>query len=141
MNSDYGDMLDWGTHSMKRTLLSWAGKCHPIVFAHPERRLLGHHLDQENRSVVVYSKDAYVAMYGKVLAMFSTIRAGMFDPDMKAVLRMKVIAQRLAQEDDNEPPDDPRKSRPARRHQEEPEPEIADSEVGSLSARRHRMMD
>ncbi|OLP82170.1 hypothetical protein AK812_SmicGene37215 [Symbiodinium microadriaticum] len=36
---------------------------------------------------------------------------------------------RLAQEDDNEPPDDPRKSRPARRHQEEPEPEIADSEA------------
>ncbi|CAE7327593.1 unnamed protein product, partial [Symbiodinium sp. CCMP2592] len=96
MDSSYGELRELGTHSMKRTLLSWAGKSHPVTFTHPERRLLGHHLDQENKSVVVYSKDAYVALCGKVLGMYATVPSGLFDPDMSAVMRMKSIAQRAA---------------------------------------------
>ncbi|CAE7578571.1 unnamed protein product [Symbiodinium sp. CCMP2592] len=95
MDPSYGELRELGTHSMKRTLLSWAGKSHPVTFTHPERRLLGHHLDQENKSVVVYSKDAYVALYGKVLGMYATVRSGLFDPDMSAVMRMKSIAHQV----------------------------------------------
>ncbi|CAE7784909.1 unnamed protein product [Symbiodinium sp. CCMP2592] len=95
MDPSYGELRELGTHSMKRTLLSWAGKSHPVTFTHPERRLLGHHLDQENKSVVVYSKGAYVALYGKVLGMYATVRSGLFDPDMSAVMRMKSIAHRV----------------------------------------------
>ncbi|CAE7402418.1 unnamed protein product, partial [Symbiodinium sp. CCMP2456] len=134
MCNESGDLKDLGTHSLKRTLLSWAGKSHPVVFSHAERRLLGHHLDQENKSVVIYSKDAYVALYGRVLGMFDSIRSGSFDPDMRAVERMKVIAQRLAHVDD-EAEDDPRIAQRGRTAAlEGPEPDGADSEAGSLSS-------
>ena len=134
MSGNYEDMASLGTHSMKRTLLSWAGKSHPIVFNHSERRLLGHHLDQENKSVVIYSKDSYVALYGKVLGMYSSIRSGLFDPDMKAATRMRVIARRLAQDEDLESPASPRTAGPAHDHRDDPVPEAAESEAGSLSS-------
>ena len=134
MSGNYEDMASLGTHSMKRTLLSWAGKSHPIVFNHSERRLLGHHLDQENKSVVIYSKDSYVALYGKVLGMYSSIRSGLFDPDMKAAARMRVIARRLAQDEDQELPASPRTSGLAHDQRDDPVPEAAESEAGSLSS-------
>ncbi len=41
------------------------------------------------RSVLVYSREAFTALYSKVLSMFVTIRDGSYNPDMSAVQRVE----------------------------------------------------
>ena len=87
--ADGADLKLLGSHSSKVTLLTWAGRSSEVQFNHPERRLLGHHLDPGARSMMIYSREAYTSLYSKVLAMIKTIRSGSFDPDLPAVARIE----------------------------------------------------
>ncbi|CAJ1439404.1 unnamed protein product, partial [Effrenium voratum] len=58
--------------------------------------LMGHHVKPGMKSVLTYSREAYTALYGKVLAMFAKIRAGSFNPDLPAVDRVLQAAQSSA---------------------------------------------
>ena len=82
------DILPLGSHSCKATILTWAGRRVEIAFTPPERRLLGHHLDPGMKSIMVYSREAYVTLYARVLQMFRLIRSGDFDPDRPAISHM-----------------------------------------------------
>ena len=84
-----------GTHSLKRTLLMWAGKSSVVFFSKSDRRLLGHHVDPKDRSMLVYSIEAYTTLYGRVSAMFESIRSLAFNPDLKAASRVVAVAEGL----------------------------------------------
>ena len=80
--------LKFGSHSCKSTLLTWAGRCTKIQFSPTERRLLGHHLEPNMRSILTYSREAFTSLYAKVLMMFRSMRDGSFDPDLPAIDRV-----------------------------------------------------
>ena len=42
--------------------------------------------------MMVYSREAFTSLYGKVLAMFQSIQAGKFDPDLAAPDRILAVA-------------------------------------------------
>ena len=96
-----------GTHSLKRTLLMWAGKSVMVKFSGRDRRLLGHHLDKENKSMVIYSVEAFLDLYGRVKALFETIASETFDPDAPPAVRVAQAAETFRSEpaaDDRGPP-------------------------------------
>ena len=76
----------FSTHSLKSTLLSWAAKS--ATFDWQERLILGHHLDEETRMAVTYSRDAIAATMIKVYRMLETVRQGIFDPDASRAERI-----------------------------------------------------
>ena len=82
-----------GSHSCKTTLLTWAGRCTKLVFTPTERRLLGHHLDANMKSVMCYSRECYTSLYAKVLGMIRLIRSGDFQPDQPAIDRVVQLAE------------------------------------------------
>ncbi len=82
------DLSNYGSHSCKATVLTWAGRSTSVVFSMPERRLMGHHVDPSSKSVLTYSREAYTSLYGKILLMYVQIRAGDFNPDLSAVERV-----------------------------------------------------
>ena len=82
------DSLQYGSHSCKTTVLTWAGRCTQVQFSPVERRLLGHHMEPGLKSVLTYSRDCYTSLYSRVLMMFKLIRSGMFDPDLSALQRV-----------------------------------------------------
>jgi len=97
-----------GSHSCKTTLLTWAGRSVRLVFSHAERRLLGHHLDANMKSVLCYSRESFTSLYAKVLSMFRMIRSGEFNPDQKAIDRVVQMAdgsEDPQMEATSEPPD------------------------------------
>ena len=77
-----------GSHSCKTTLLTWAGRSVKLTFTPAERRLLGHHMDPNMKSVLCYSRESFTSLYAKVLGMFRMIRNGEFDPDRPAIERI-----------------------------------------------------
>lgn len=81
-----------GSHSCKSTLLTWAGRSIKVPFSTSERRLLGHHLDPNMKSVLCYSRESYTTLYAKVLGMFRLIRSGDFCPDQSALDRVIQLA-------------------------------------------------
>jgi len=81
-----------GSHSCKTTLLTWAGRSIKVTFSASERRLLGHHLDPNMKSVLCYSRESYTTLYAKVLGMFRLIRSGEFCPDQSAIDRVVQLA-------------------------------------------------
>ena len=81
-----GEASQYSTHSLKATILSWAAKS--STFGWQERLVLGHHLDEETKMAVVYSRDAIAAVMVKVLRMLETIRQGIFDPDASRAERI-----------------------------------------------------
>ena len=81
-----------GSHSCKTTLLTWAGRSVQLVFTPAERRLLGHHLDANMKSVLCYSRESYTSLYAKVLSMFRMIRNKEYDPDQAAIDRVVQMA-------------------------------------------------
>ena len=81
-----GAASQYSTHSLKATILSWAAKS--STFGWQERLVLGHHLDEETKMAVVYSRDAIAAVMVKVLRMLETIRQGIFDPDASRAERI-----------------------------------------------------
>ena len=101
-----------GSHSCKTTLLTWAGRSVGVVFSPSDRRLLGHHLDPNMKSVMCYSRECYTSLYSKVLSMFRLIRSGEFDPDQSAIARVVQMADGPAQSQNGAPgmvdgPEDP----------------------------------
>ena len=83
-----GLALKFGSHSCKTTLLTWAGRSTKISFSPTERRLLGHHLERNMKSILTYSREAFTSLYSKVLSMFKCMRDGSFDPDLAAIDRV-----------------------------------------------------
>ena len=95
-----GLALRFGSHSCKTTLLTWAGRSTKISFSPTERRLLGHHLEQNMKSILTYSREAFTSLYSKVFSMFKCMRDGSFDPDLAAI-------DRVVQLSDGAPTDQP----------------------------------
>ena len=85
---DSGEALRYGSHSCKTTVLTWAGRCVQIQFTPTERRLLGHHLEANMKSILTYSRESYLTLYSRVLQMFRLMRDGSFDPDLPAIQRV-----------------------------------------------------
>eukprot|EP00435_Cladocopium_sp_Y103_P008933 s3748_g2.t1 len=63
-----------GTHSLKTGLLTMGST--NVQFSLSDRRVLGHHIAPGDRSPLTYSREAYTALYGKVLACFRDIQNG-----------------------------------------------------------------
>ena len=80
-----------GTHSCKATLLTWTTWSPIVVFSPKEQRHLSHHL-KRGQSTLTYSREYFVTLSGKVLAMFRTIRSGKFNPDESPSQRAEAIA-------------------------------------------------
>ena len=86
------ELMGYGTHSCKPTLLTWIGRCSKVDFSTAERRALGHHVKSGSKSVVTYSRETFTHLYGKVLAMFQFIRSGQFNPDASPIDRVLEVA-------------------------------------------------
>ena len=99
------NLSDYGSHSCKATVLTWAGRSTSVTFSMPERRLMGHHVDPSARSVLTYSREAYTSLYGKILLMYFQIRTGDFNPDLSAVERVVQRASMTSGEGDLVPSD------------------------------------
>ncbi|CAE7467862.1 unnamed protein product, partial [Symbiodinium necroappetens] len=90
-----------GTHSFKTktTLITWSGWSSAVTFSPKERLLMGHHLRKGGASsTLIYSRQYYINLAGKLLAMFRTIRRGDFDPDSEVSDRVAAIATAFAEE-------------------------------------------
>ena len=86
-------LANYSSHSCKSTLLTWAGRSTTVIFTMPERRILGHHLDPNSKSVLTYSRESYTSLYAKVLLMYIKIRSGEFKPDLRAIDRVLQFAE------------------------------------------------
>eukprot|EP00435_Cladocopium_sp_Y103_P066529 s421_g28.t1 len=86
-----------GTHSLKTGLLTMASRSTNVHFSLSDRRVLGHHMAPGDRSALTYSREAYTALYGKVLACFCDIQNGVFDPDASPLTRILEAASHLTE--------------------------------------------
>ncbi|CAE7196317.1 unnamed protein product [Symbiodinium sp. CCMP2592] len=93
MGCDLKEVQGYGSHSMKSTVLTWCGRSTIIPFTEPEQRALGHHLDPTSKSPLTYSREYYLKLYAKVLAVFSTIQQGRFKPDLPGAASVAAMAQ------------------------------------------------
>eukprot|EP00439_Symbiodinium_sp_Y106_P055703 s6015_g7.t1 len=83
------------THSLKVTLLTWASRSTVVRLSKNERLLLGHHIAPGVKSMVTYSREGYTSLIGKVLALYRSIRCGMFNPDLQPAARVLQVADSL----------------------------------------------
>ena len=97
-----GAELNYGSHSCKTTVLTWAGRCLRVPFTPTDRRLLGHHLEASMKSILTYSRESYVTLYSKVLQMFRLIREQSFDPDLPAIDRVVQLSEEPLEEGHSE---------------------------------------
>ena len=88
-----GVALKFGSHSCKSTVLTWTGRCLKVAFTPTDRRLLGHHLEANMKSILTYSRESYVTLYSKVLQMFRLMRENQFDPDLSAIDRVVQLSE------------------------------------------------
>ena len=89
--------FQYGSHSCKTTVLTWAGRCTQVPFSPAERRLLGHHLERDMKSIMTYSRESYTNLYSRVLMMFRLIRSGEFNPDMSALERVVLLSDSVGE--------------------------------------------
>ncbi len=90
----------YGTHSCKATLLSWAAKA---GMDKSDRRLLGGHAAQKDRSVLEYSRDALASPLHKLGLLLDRIALGDFVPDAARSGRWKgFTAQRARRQEAEE---------------------------------------
>ena len=87
-----------GTHSFKATMISWSGWCACVPFTNNERRLMGHHVKRGSTSTLIYSRQYYINLCGKLLAMFQAIREGRFSPDLDVSQRVMSVAESIRPE-------------------------------------------
>ena len=87
-----------GTHSFKATMISWSGWCACVPFTNNERRLMGHHVKRGSTSTLIYSRQYYINLCGKLLAMYQAIREGRFSPDQDVSHRVMSVAESLRPE-------------------------------------------
>ncbi|CAL1158136.1 unnamed protein product [Cladocopium goreaui] len=90
----------WGSSWMdaRATLLSWAAKS--TMFTADEQLALGHHVNAQYRSAMIYSRDNQIGLCKKIHLMFCRIRDGSFDPDATRVSRLFQLAFDTALERD-----------------------------------------
>ena len=69
---------DYGAHSCKVTVLSWASKA---GMPKPARRILGSHAKVGDKTVAEYSRDELAEPLRMVELLFDWIRSGEFSPD------------------------------------------------------------
>ena len=74
------------SHSFKATLLSWSAK--RATFTDAERRRMGHHVDPADKSMLLYSRDAYASLAVKIRLMLDDIIKKKFQPDLSRVARI-----------------------------------------------------
>ena len=86
-------------HGLKATLLS-RGRFKSTLFTADEQLALGHHVNAQYRSAMIYSRDNQIGLCKKVHAMFTRIREGTFDPDATRVSRLFQLAFETALERD-----------------------------------------
>jgi len=67
-----------GSHSLKATLLSWAGK---YGLPPGTRRRLGGHVKPKDRSLVEYSRDELAGPLRELDRVITSVSMGLFDPD------------------------------------------------------------
>ena len=84
--SEMGNIQDelFGSHnSLKSTLLTWAGKSSPITFGlwQVASKIVGSSC-RPKEQVHARVLEAYTTLYGRVWAMFDSIRSSQFDPDL-----------------------------------------------------------
>ena len=91
------EVVGYGSHSMKTTVLTWCGRSSLVHFAEQEQRALGHHLDPSSKSPLTYSREYYLKLYAKVLAVFDTIQHGLFKPDLPGAASVAAMAQALGE--------------------------------------------
>ena len=98
-------LLDFrlGTHGLKSGFLTMIARSVLIKLSPSERRLAGHHLDPADRSMVTYSREAYVELMAKVLSIYRTIRDGRFNPDLSPGERVIAAADALTGCEDQDP--------------------------------------
>ena len=73
------DVLQYGAHSAKATLLSWAAK---FSLGIEDRRLLGGHADPQAKSALEYSRDALAGPLRALEGLLTQVRLGRFRPDV-----------------------------------------------------------
>ena len=72
------ELSNVGSHSLKVTCLSWAGK---FGLARDVRRLLGYHADPADQSMETYSRDVMAKPLRQLVAVILEVREGRFNPD------------------------------------------------------------
>ena len=122
-----------GTHSFKATMISWSGWCACVPFTNNERRLIGHHVKRGSTSTLIYSRQYYINLCGKLLAMYQAIREGRFSPDLDVSQRVMSVADSIR-------PDARADAEPVREDPREQEP-VEDSSVSGESEAEHMPPD
>ena len=72
------EVKQFGAHSAKATLLSWAAKA---GLSRSDRRLLGGHSDSRDKSMEGYSRDVLAKPLKSLADMLEQVRTGRFEPD------------------------------------------------------------
>lgn len=101
------------SHSCKSTLLSWAAKSG--LFTPSQRRRLGHHMDPQDKSMLVYSRDSFADLAVATKQMFNKINEGKFHPDKSRV-------ERISEQVDGNRDDESSSSSSSETSESEPEP-------------------
>ena len=73
------EAVKFSCHSLKCTAISWVTKA-GVMTAH-ERKIMGHHWDNENAMPLTYSRDALADIMVKLYRVVYAIRMGQFNPD------------------------------------------------------------
>ena len=82
-----------GAHSFKATLITWSDWCPTPSFTPLERQLMGHHVRRAgSSSTLIFSRQYYLNLAGKILAMFQAIRRGAFNPDAESTEGVAAVA-------------------------------------------------
>ena len=76
------------SHTNKATILGWA--CLFNIDKH-FRKLLGHHLESGESSLLTYSRQALEVPLQEVLRMLHAINEGTFDPDSSRLQRLRMV--------------------------------------------------
>ena len=50
---------------------------------------MGHHVEPSLKSMLIYSRESYTALYAKVMKLFTLIRSREFQPDLPAIDRVE----------------------------------------------------
>ena len=89
--------LQYSTHTLKSTCLSWAATSGAMDF--DQRRIMGRHFDSRLAMPLLYSRDALAEIQTKLWRILKAVRDGLFDPDASRAQR---IANATMNQDDDD---------------------------------------
>ena len=93
---------------------------------------MGHHVKRGSTSTLIYSRQYYINLCGKLLAMYQAIREGRFSPDLDVSQRVMSVADSIR-------PDARADAEPVREEPREQEP-VEDSSVSGESEAEHSLL-